>query len=164
MTRSAADCTPSPIGDGEKEVVRQIQSFAKWLNWNATALQILTVLVALTAIVLSLFVATYTQGSGTPVASPPGWINLKLLAFLSAVFTSVYTGFRIRSKAADMRNAYRLLAADLMRYRIGEITASRLIQSYQQAERLIGHVEVEALGDRSEPSTEPQEPEAADPS
>jgi hypothetical protein len=101
--------------------------------------------------VLSLVVATYTnQGESTHDRIP-----LKLLALLSAIFTALFSGFRMRSKAADMRMAYRMLKADLMRYRIGELTASQLITSYTKAEERIGQVEVDSLAERSpaEPPT-----------
>jgi len=46
--------------------------------------------------------------------------------------------FRLRSKAADLRTAFRILNADLMRYRIGEYTASELIETYSKVEKRIG--------------------------
>jgi hypothetical protein len=54
--------------------------------------------------------------------------------------------FRLRSKAADLRTAFRILNADLMRYRIGEYTASELIGTYSKVEERIGQVEVDGLG------------------
>ncbi len=130
----------------ENEILQELQRFTQRLHWSATALQSLTVLIALAAVVLSLLVATYSGSEG-------GWFTperTKLLAFLSAVCASVYTGFRIRAKAADLRTAYRLMAAEMFRYRIGLITAAQLIDVYRRAEAMIGHVEVEGLGNLSD--------------
>jgi hypothetical protein len=44
----------------------------------------------------------------------------------------------LRSKAADLRTAFRILNTDLMRYRIGQYTASQLIESYSNVEERIG--------------------------
>ena len=52
----------------------------------------------------------------------------------------------MRSKAADLRTAFRILNADLMRYRIGQYSASQLIESYSKVEERIGQVEVDGLG------------------
>jgi hypothetical protein len=78
-----------------------------------------------------------------------------LLAFFSAICTAMFSGFRLRSKAADLRTAFRILNADLMRYRIGECSASQLIESYSKVEERIGQVEVDGLGD-----ARPKEPTA----
>jgi hypothetical protein len=142
---------PASQSTAEHELIRELNKFCRWLNIWATVLQSLTVITALAAIVLSLVVATYTnQGESTHDKIP-----LKLLALLSAIFTALFSGFRMRSKAADMRMAYRMLKADLMRYRIGELTASQLITSYTKAEERIGQVEVDSLAERSpaEPPT-----------
>lgn len=134
--------TPVPRGSAEEQqLIQQLHRFCRRLHWGATAMQLLTVGTALGAIVLSLLVATY---SGSPDVDPN---RLKLLAFLSAVCTALFSGFRLRSKAADLRVAYRLLNADLMRYRIGQLTASELIASYSKVEERIGQVEVDGLGD-----------------
>lgn len=135
---------PAP-GDSpaERELIHQLTSYCRRLHWGATALQMLTVLTAFAAIALSLLVATYT-GSG---ALDPS--QLKLLAFVSALCTALFSGFRLRSKAADLRTAFRILNADLMRYRIGEYSATQLIESYRKAEERIGQVEVDGLGDQS---------------
>ena len=63
--------------------------------------------------------------------------------------------FRLRSKAADLRTAFRILNADLMRYRIGQYTASQLIETYSKVEERIGQVEVDGMGNpkTTEPST-----------
>jgi hypothetical protein len=63
--------------------------------------------------------------------------------------------FRLRSKAADLRTAFRILNADLMRYRIGQYTASQLIETYSKVEERIGQVEVDGMGNPkpTEPST-----------
>lgn len=136
--------SPPPAGHqaAEERVVRDLRVFCRQLNWGATLLQLLTVITALGGIVLSLLVATYTGTDGLP----PG--QLKVLAFLSAVCTALYSGFRLRAKAADMRSAFRLLNADLMRYRIGTLTASQLIESYSKAEEVLGQVEVDGLAER----------------
>jgi hypothetical protein len=139
---------PDPPGNAaELELIQQLTRYCRRLHWGATALQSLTVLTALAAIVLSLLVATYTGSGGLH----PGL--LKLLAFLSAICTALFSGFRLRSKAADLRTAFRILNADLMRYRIGDMTASDLIASYSKAEERIGQVEVDGLGDQK-----PQDP------
>ncbi len=145
MTPTPPSVLPTPEA-AERELLRELQRFTQRLHWSATALQALTVLIALAAVVLSLLVATYS-------GSEDGWFTperIKLLAFLSAVCASVYTGFRIRAKAADLRTAYRLLAAELFRYRIGLITAAELIDVYRRAEAMIGQVEVEGLGNLSD--------------
>jgi hypothetical protein len=133
----------------EQLLIKDLQRFCQRLNRGATALQLLTVLTALAGIVLSLLVATYTGSTALDAA------QLKLLAFLSAVCTALYSGFRLRSKAADLRSAFRILNADLMRYRIGDISASDLIKTYRLAEERIGQIEVDGLGDRS--STPPSQ-------
>jgi len=63
--------------------------------------------------------------------------------------------FRLRSKAADLRTAFRILNADLMRYRIGEYSAAQPIMTYSKVEEGIGQVEVDGLGNPkpTEPST-----------
>jgi hypothetical protein len=78
-----------------------------------------------------------------------------LLAFFSAICTALFSGFRLRSKAADLRTAFRILNADLMRYRIGECSASQFIESYSKVEERIGRVAVDGLGD-----ARPKEPTA----
>ena len=50
------------------------------------------------------------------------------------------------AKAADLRTACRILNADLMRYRIGQYTASQLIESYSKVEERIGQVEMDGMG------------------
>ena len=141
---------PVPVerSAAEKALVHQLEKFRGRLNWGASLLQLLTVLIAMGAIVLSLLVAAYTgyEGKGAIGAG-----QLKLLAFLSAVCTAIYTGFRLRSKAADLRSAFRLLTTELMRYQIGAITAEQLIDTYSKAETMIGQVEVDGLGDRQGP-------------
>lgn len=140
---------PPEASQAEQELILQLSHFCRRLHWGATALQLLTVITALAAIVLSLLVATYTGSGGLHPSL------LKLLALLSAICTALFSGFRLRSKAADLRTAFRLLNADLMRYRIGELTASQLIASYSKAEERIGQVEVDGLAERS-----PAEPTA----
>jgi hypothetical protein len=132
----------------EQQLIKQLSQFCRHLHWGATALQVFT---ALAAIVLSLIVATYT---GTKEFDGIGRV-LKLLAFLTAICTALFSGFRLRSKAADLRMCFRMLNADLMRYRIGELTASQLITTYSKAEERIGQVEVDGLAERSpaEPPT-----------
>lgn len=138
--------TPSPTGNpAERELIQQLNRYCRRLHWGATSLQVLTVFTALAAIVLSLLVATYTGSGGLPPKL------IKLLAFLSAICTALFSGFRLRSKAADLRTAFRILNADLMRYRIGEINASQLITSYSKAEERIGQVEVDGLGEQKAP-------------
>ena len=143
--------SPALPSAAEQELIRDLCKFCRWLNIWATVLQSLTVITALAAIVLSLVVATYTNDQYPPNEKIP----LKLLALLSAIFTALFSGFRLRSKAADMRMAYRMLKSDLMRYRIGELTASQLITSYTKAEERIGQVEVDSMAERSpaEPPT-----------
>jgi hypothetical protein len=141
----APNATPEASDSkAEQELVHQLHEFCRRVNMGATALQIFTVLIALSAIVLSLVVATYTGSTGE--GSIPS-THLKLLAFLSAICTALFSGFRLRSKAADLRSAYRILKADLMRYSIGALTAADLIETYQKAEERIGQVEVDGLGD-----------------
>jgi hypothetical protein len=135
----------------EQQVIKQLSNYCGQLHWGATGLQLLTVITALAAIVLSLVVATYT---GSKEFVNNGRL-LKHLAFLSAICTALFSSFRLRSKAADLRMAYRMLNADLMRYRIGELNASQLITSYSKAEERVGHVEVDGLAERS-----PAEPPA----
>ena len=48
------------------------------------------------------------------------------------------------AKAADLRTACRILNADLMRYRIGQYTASQLIESYSKVEERIGRAALAA--------------------
>jgi hypothetical protein len=139
---------PTPPSSGadptaEKELVAQLHRFCRRLNRGATALQVLTALTALAGIVLSLLVATYTGSTALDAGT------LKVLAFLAAVCTALYSGFRLRSKAADLRSAYRLLNTDLMRYRMGYLNPSQLIDSYSKAEERIGQLEVDGLVERS---------------
>ena len=142
--------TPVPRGSAEEQqLIQQLGQYCRRLHWGATVLQVLTVAMALAAIVLSLLVATYTGSGGLPPSL------LKLLAFLSAICTALFSGFRLRSKAADLRTAFRILNADLMRYRIGERSALQLIESYSKVEERIGQVEVDGLGD-----PKPKEPAA----
>ena len=132
------------IHPGEQQVVKTIQAFCWRLSWGASALQLLTIAIAMAAIVLSLLVATYTGQDSS-------WLDvnrIKLLAFLSAVFTAVYSTFRIRKKAADLRDGYRLLNTELLHYKVGAITVEKLIESYSRTEKMIGHVEVDGLGAR----------------
>jgi hypothetical protein len=124
----------------EKNISQEILGFANRLNSLATFLQFFTVSFALAAMVFSLLVATFTDDPKLPI---------KLLAFFSAVFTSIYTGFRLRTKAASVRDAYRYLKTELYRYRAGIIELPALIQAYSHAEKLVGHIEVDALNDRS---------------
>lgn len=141
---------PVPAGHpAELELVQQLNRYCRRLHWGATAVQVLTVFTALAAIVLSLLVATYTGTGGLPSN------QIKLLAFLSAICTALFSGFRLRSKAADLRTAFRILNADLMRYRIGELNASQLIASYSKAEERIGQVEVDGLGEQKPPDPKP---------
>ncbi|MFN9545608.1 MAG: hypothetical protein ACK6AD_00845 [Cyanobacteriota bacterium] len=149
MSESANNPPADGPQGGEERVVRDLRAFCRQLNWGATLLQLLTVLIALGGIVLSLLVATYTGTEGMD----PG--QLKVLAFLSAACTALYSGFRLRAKAADMRSAYRLLNADLMRHRIGALSVSQLIESYSKAEEVLGQVEVDGLAERSGPSQTP---------
>ncbi len=131
----------SPGTDEErKRVSHEILRFANRLNSLATFLQFSTVSFALAAMVFSLLVATFTDDKQLPI---------KLLAFFSAVFTSIYTGFRLRTKAASVRDAYRYLKTELYRYRAGIIDLPALIKAYSQAEKLVGHIEIDALNDRS---------------
>ena len=151
-----AEPLPAPVtvpSPAEQELIHQLSRYCRRLHWGATALQLLTVFTALAAIVLSLLVATYT-GSGTGSGEPDPSL-LKLLAFLSAICTALFSGFRLRSKAADLRTAFRILNADLMRYRIGQYTASQLIETYSKVEERIGQVEVDGMGNpkTTEPST-----------
>lgn len=135
---------PAPVDSlAEQELIHQLTRYCRRLHWGATALQMLTVFTAFAAIALSLLVATYSG----PGALHPS--QLKLLAFVSALCTALFSGFRLRSKAADLRTAFRILNADLMRYRIGEYSAAQLIESYRKAEERIGQVEVDGLGDQS---------------
>ncbi len=129
----------------EQQLIQQLSSYCRQLHWGATGLQLLTVITALAAIILSLVVATYT---GSKEFESNGRV-LKLLAFLSAIFTAMFSSFRLRTKAADLRMAFRMLNTDLMRYRIGELNASQLITSYSKAEERVGHVEVDGLPERS---------------
>jgi transposase InsO family protein len=46
----------------------------------------------------------YYGPDGNKIISP---YQLKLLVFLSAICTALFSGFRLRSKAADLRTAYR---------------------------------------------------------
>lgn len=140
---------PPETSPAEQELIHELSRYCRRLHWGATALQLLTVITALAAIVLSLLVAAYTGSGGLPPSL------LKLLALLSAISTALFSGFRLRSKAADLRTAFRILNADLMRYRIGELSASQLISSYRKAEERIGQVEVDGLGD-----AKPKEPTA----
>jgi hypothetical protein len=142
MTEDASPPTVDNL-EAEQRVVRDLRAFCRQLNWGATFLQVLTVVTALGGIVLSLLVATYTGAYGMD----PG--RIKVWAFLSAVCTALYSGFRLRAKAADMRSAFRLLNADLMRYRIGTLSASQLIESYSKAEEVLGQVEVDGLAERA---------------
>ena len=61
----------------------------------------------------------------------------------------------MRSKAADLRTAFRILNADLIRYRIGDFSALQLIETYSKVEERIGQVEVGGLGNPrpTEPTT-----------
>lgn len=142
--------TASAGNPKEQQLVQELSQFCRRLHWGATAMQLFTVATALAAIVLSLLVATYSGSDGLDAR------QLKWLACLSAICTALFSGFRLRSKAADLRTAFRLLNADLMRYRIGELTAAQLITSYSKAEERIGQVEVDGLAERS-----PAEPPAA---
>ena len=63
--------------------------------------------------------------------------------------------FRLRSKAADLRTAFRILNADLMRYQIGQYSASQLIGTYSKVEERIGQVEVDGLGNPKPPEPTP---------
>ena len=132
---------PPEASPAEQELIHQLSCYCRRLHWGATALQLLTVITALAAIVFSLLVATYTGSGGLPPSL------IKLLAFLSAICTALFSGFRLRSKAADLRTAFRILNGDLMRYRIGERSASELIESYSKVEEQIGQVEVDGWGD-----------------
>ena len=129
-----------PPGEEAKMVAKEIWGFVGRLNLLATALQFATVSFALAAIVLSLIVATFTDDKGLPI---------KFIAFLSAAFTSIYTGFRLRTKAANVRDAHRYLRAEVYRYRAGLIELPDLIDAYSHAEKLVGHVEIDALSERS---------------
>ncbi len=60
------------------------------------------------AIVVSLLLATCTGYSGSDRNNIDSPDQLKLLAFLSVICTALFGGFRLRSKAADLRTAYRL--------------------------------------------------------
>lgn len=87
--------------------MKELNRFCLSLHWGATARHLLTVFTAMAAIVLSLLVATCTGSTGSDgnkIISPD---QLKLLAFLSAICTALFGGFRLRSKAADLRTAYR---------------------------------------------------------
>jgi hypothetical protein len=131
----------SPGTEEEKlRVSHEILRFSERLNYLATFLQFSTVSFALAAMVFSLLVATFTDNTDN--------LPIKLLAFFSAVFTSIYTGFRLRTKAASVRDAYRYLKTELYRYRVGIIDLPALIQAYSQAEKLVGHIEIDALNDR----------------
>ena len=147
-----ADPLPAPVtvaSPAEQELIHQLSRYCRRLHWGATALQLLTVITALAAIVLSLLVATYTGSGGLHPSL------LKLLAFLSAICTALFSGFRLRSKAADLRTAFRILNADLMRYQIGQYTASQLIETYSKVEERIGQVEVDGLGNPKPPEPTP---------
>jgi hypothetical protein len=152
LIEAMAEPNPSPAppagSAAEQQLVQQLGRFCRRLHWGATALQLLTVVTALAAIVLSLLVATYT---GSKDFDPS---RLKLMALLSAICTALFSGFRLRSKAADLRTAFRMLNADLMRYQIGECSPAQLIASYSKAEERIGQVEVDGLAERS-PSEPP---------
>ena len=88
--------------------MKELNRFCLTLHWGATARHLLTVFTAMAAIVLSLLVATctgYNGPDGNKIISP---YQLKLLVFLSAICTALFSGFQLRSKAADLRTAYRL--------------------------------------------------------
>ena len=148
--------------EDESKVAYEIMRYARTINWYASGLQILTVAVALSSIGLSLVVSAYAGvTNGLPVL---GAIQgeFKLVALFSALSTAVYSSFQLQSKAVCMRNAYRLIAVDLLRYRVGELTISQLITTYAHAERIVGHVEVQGIG-RSDSYLKPEPRDPAPP-
>ena len=72
-----------------------------------------------------------------------GFVGLNLLATVLQVATVSF------ALAAKFRDAHRYLRTEIYRYRAGLIGLPDLIDAYSHAEKLVGHMEIDALSDRS---------------
>jgi hypothetical protein len=117
----------------DDEVIKDIKDLKKKLNTWATQLQVLAVLLPLTAIILSAII-----GSFVSELDPA---QIRLLAFLSALFGVVSTTFQIEKRAKDMRDAFRYLNYSIYKYILND-DLDALIEAYNRTESMVGHVQV----------------------
>lgn len=118
-----------------EQVTKEISAFLKELNNWATQLQSLTVFITLTAVTTSLAIGFFA-GELNPI-----WI--KIMALVAAFCTVSMSALRLEKKARDMREGYRYLQHAVYKYRIGSYDIDALITAYFEAERIIGHVELD---------------------
>ena len=123
-------------GKNRAAVIKDVETLVKRYNLWATELQALTVLLTILAIVSSIMIGFF--------AGELSAIYIKIMAGIAAVSTSLLTGLRLTKKAQDIRDAYRYLQRALYLYKATDsFTIENLIESYEAAEKTVGHVEVE---------------------
>ncbi|TVQ17457.1 MAG: hypothetical protein EA367_17600 [Leptolyngbya sp. DLM2.Bin15] len=118
-----------------EEVAREINSFLKKLDAWATQLQIITVIITLTAVLASLAIGFFA-GELEPI-----WI--KIMALVAAFCTVSMSALRLEKKARDLREGYRHLQYAVYKYKIGAFDISALVNAYFETEKIVGHVELD---------------------
>lgn len=118
-----------------EQVAVEINSLLKKLDIWATQLQTLTVLLAVTAVATSLAIGFFA-GDLSPI-----WI--KSMALTAAFCTVSMSAFRLEKKARDLREGYRYLQYAVYKYKIGAYDIHALVNAYLQAEKIVGHIELD---------------------
>lgn len=116
-------------------LLQKIESKLNRFNVLAHSLQFLFAFLAITSVVFSLIVATFStelEEQGT----------LKIFAYITALSSSIISAFSLNTKSSDARTAWRLLNIALMRHQNDskKTTEEDLIRAYGEAEQTLGHV------------------------
>jgi hypothetical protein len=119
----------------EKPEIRAeiLENLRRWA-WIANSLRFTQVTLGIVATASALTVTTFTDELGT------FWV--KICSFLAAFCIGILVAFDIGGKANKTRRAWRHLNTAILRYQsIPASSLDNLIDSYSQAEAIVGDVE-----------------------
>lgn len=86
-----------------------------------------------TAIFSNVFIAVFTGDVEN--------IYIKTSSFISIVSITIIGAFNLTTKATQSRNGWKLLNKSVMNYKAGVIDAKKLINSYEESEKILGCIE-----------------------
>ena len=112
-------------------VLDMLHHLDDWLRF-ATILRAIHIILGIIAVGASILVASKMNSFSET--------TLEWLAFAAAVSVGLQTGFDLGAKANQFRNAWRLLKAKYLLYKVGGTTIEELVRTYEKAEEVVGDV------------------------
>lgn len=123
----------------ENEIIKEIKRTVRFWNLMAHALRALNVIIALTAIIASITVASKILGENSYYTS--------IAAYLAAISSAMLASFNLTEKSNNVKIAWRKLNAASWKYGLNpDSEAAKLVDSWYEGETQIGDITIKKDG------------------